>query len=357
MSGLIYMVRKEKLWKENTIKIGMSFKCTLDRVKSYGKDTIIYHVQKVHNPKRLETIIKTEFVKKFKLESGQEFFRGNIEEMVSFFKVLTNKYIEEVPKPEKTPKSEETPKPEESRDAMVCEYCGKILLHIHNYEKHIEKHKKEILDEENNESTILKKKIVVLEEELKIEKETSMKYLAENNALKYFLSQGMNKSTIITNNYTTNTDNSTNKTQIINNLLPLTDEHMKEQSENFTMDHFKRGAVGISDYAVEYPLKDRIVCVDVARHIVKYKNADGDIIKDPNMCKLTPKIFSSIYDKSREFVINMANDISDKTDPCSIADENVKNAELDMEFFRTYKGHETPMRKEFVRNICAKVSN
>mgnify|MGYP001379233298 CR=1 FL=1 len=46
----------------------------------------------------------------------------------------------------------------------------------------------------------------------------------------------------------------------IQNLIPLDMTEMTEQSRYLTIDHIKNGAAGYAKFALEYPLKDRIVC-------------------------------------------------------------------------------------------------
>ena len=58
--------------------------------------------------------------------------------------------------------------------------------------------------------------------------------------------------------------------QIINNLLPITTEHLNNQAQYLTIDHVKNGAVGYAKYALEHPLKDRLVCTDTSRKKGKY---------------------------------------------------------------------------------------
>ena len=57
----------------------------------------------------------------------------------------------------------------------------------------------------------------------------------------------------------------TNKTQInnfIQQLQPVTEDKLKESVGNLTIDHIKKGPEGYAQYALEYPLKDKIICVD-----------------------------------------------------------------------------------------------
>jgi len=97
----------------------------------------------------------------------------------------------------------------------------------------------------------------------------------------------------------------TNKTQInnfIQNMEPITQEHLVEYTPQLTLAHIQKGASGYAEYALEYPLRDRLVCVDYSRRKIKFKNKDGDLIADPEMAKLAPMFFESIKDKSSEIV-------------------------------------------------------
>jgi len=94
---------------------------------------------------------------------------------------------------------------------------------------------------------------------------------------------------------------STSNTQNIN-LLPLTEKHMKTCASNLTLDHIREGALGYAKYALEYPFKDRLVCVDYARKKIKYKNSDGDYVVDPYMTKMAPKFFKSISSQNNQLI-------------------------------------------------------
>jgi hypothetical protein len=91
-------------------------------------------------------------------------------------------------------------------------------------------------------------------------------------------------------------------TQIINNMLPITDDYLKEQAKFLTLEHVKNGADGYAKYALEYPLKDRIVCTDLSRKKGKYKDSDGNIVSDPEMSKITKRLFSAIKERNNELI-------------------------------------------------------
>ena len=100
--------------------------------------------------------------------------------------------------------------------------------------------------------------------------------------------------------------------QVINNLIPITDEHLKEQSEFLTIDHIKNGVNGYVQYALDYPLKDRIVCTDFSRRKIKYKDSEGNLIDDPEMTKVTQKLFKAIEEKNSILVDEYIKELQDK---------------------------------------------
>jgi hypothetical protein len=91
-------------------------------------------------------------------------------------------------------------------------------------------------------------------------------------------------------------------TNYIQQLQPITEQHFLECSSNLTLDHIKRGPRGYAQYALEYPLRDRVVCVDYARRKIKFKDSDGNIITDPEMNRLAMLFYNSIKDKNRQLV-------------------------------------------------------
>lgn len=113
-----------------------------------------------------------------------------------------------------------------------------------------------------------------------------------------------------------------NTTQIINNLLPITTKHLDEQVQYLTIDHVKNGAVGYAKYALEHPLKDRLVCTDTSRKKGKYKDSDGNIVSDPEMSSITKKLFFAINERNGSLVTEYANDLKAKMDSFSSSSNN-----------------------------------
>jgi hypothetical protein len=115
--------------------------------------------------------------------------------------------------------------------------------------------------------------------------------------------------------------------QIINNLLPITTEHLNNQAQYLTIDHVKNGAVGYAKYALEHPLKDRLVCTDTSRKKGKYKDSDGNIVSDPEMSSITKKLFLAIKDRNSELITEYANDLKVKLDSFGSDNNEMTNEE------------------------------
>jgi hypothetical protein len=163
--------------------------------------------------------------------------------------------------------------------------------------------------------------------------------------------------------------------QTINNLIPITDDHLKEQAQFLTLDHIKQGALGYANFACDYALKDRITCVDVSRRKVKYKNQDGIVITDPEMSVLSKKLFCSIKDKNteltrlykqelREMVLQKFRDSGDdmtdeKTMDLDMAIEQINKhmenaSNLDYQVTKIVQGEKPNIYHEFIKEVCNK---
>jgi hypothetical protein len=171
-----------------------------------------------------------------------------------------------------------------------CEGCNIELTS----KQTLENHKSKCIDLINKKKDEEHSKQIASLEKIISEKDNHIKELEgklENIALK-----ALSRPNIIN----TNTDNRIQQT--INNLIPITDEHLRQQAQFLTLDHIKQGALGYANFACDYALKDRITCVDVSRRKVKYKNTEGQVVSDPEMTVLSKKLFTAIQDKNSELV-------------------------------------------------------
>ena len=156
---------------------------------------------------------------------------------------------------------------------FTCEFCKKEFTKKDHYKEHnlICKNKKdnyiEILEEKCNNY-----------EKLQLEKDKQIEKL--QSELVSIAITAASKPINIQNNQHNQRINNT-----INNLIPITDDHFKDQVQYLTLEHIKNGANGYVQYALEFPLKDRITCTDFSRRKIKYKDSEGNLVDDPEMTK------------------------------------------------------------------------
>ena len=204
------------------------------------------------------------------------------------------------------------------QNIFECQYCNNIF----NIKVELNNHlltcvEKRIHDIVSDKDKIIADKDLIIKEiqdkhEIKIY-EIEEKYEAKITELqdKIFdiLKTNATKPTIINqnNNQRINTINNT-----INNLIPITDDHLVEQSQYLTLDHIKDGANGYVKFALDYPLKDRMVCVDYSRRKIKYKDSEGNLVDDPDMAKLSQKFFKTIDTSNTEIINSYLRDLQQK---------------------------------------------
>jgi len=150
---------------------------------------------------------------------------------------------------------------------------------------------------------ISEQKIIIKDLHAEYKNQIEMQNKDFHNRLQSMAEKAIDKPSTINQNTTT---------QIINNLLPITTEHLNDQVQYLTIDHVKHGAVGYAKYALEHPLKDRLVCTDTSRKKGKYKDSDGNIVSDPEMTTITKKLFLAIKDRNSELITEYANDLKVK---------------------------------------------
>lgn len=145
-----------------------------------------------------------------------------------------------------------------------------------------------------------------------------------------------------------------NKTQInnyIQQLQPVTDEHLIDNVQHLTIDHIMKGPEGYAQYALEYPLKDRLICVDYARRKVKFKNKDGKVITDPEMSNLATKFFNSIKDKNKELIIECGEKLKENFG--DELDTIVKIFDYKAGVERSSDGEKSEFHHDFVKQVCS----
>jgi hypothetical protein len=114
----------------------------------------------------------------------------------------------------------------------------------------------------------------------------------------------------------------------IKNMPPLLESDIKENVQYLTLDHHVKGAEGYAEYALEFPFKDKIVCVDTSRNKIKYKNEEGDVIEDAGFRKMMVKLCNELKDRSFNLSQEHYEKLSDNFSDNEMEDYNFMEAAL-----------------------------
>lgn len=153
---------------------------------------------------------------------------------------------------------------------------------------------------------------------------------------------------------TTTYNNRTQINNIIEKMDIVTDNHLKDQTPNLTIEHIKQGVKGYVEYAMKYPLKNRILCVDYARRKIKYRDENGETSTDPEMTKLSQKFFESIADKNKALAMEVVSQLPEDLDPENKMKIVCDMAELMSSVNQSAVGNKTDFTHDFVRGVCSK---
>jgi hypothetical protein len=97
----------------------------------------------------------------------------------------------------------------------------------------------------------------------------------------------------------------------LEDILPITKDWLLENVKFFTIEHILKGPEGYADYFMSYPLKDRLLVLDYAKEIVKFKDECGELIDDPSVVILTKLIFDSLRVKNKELIMEYCTCLND----------------------------------------------
>ena len=217
-------------------------------------------------------------------------------------------------------------KPQEYK--FICDSCGATFHKVFNLDRHTEKCKDKIYEYASKvkilEKTNEKSDVIISTKDQIISKlESRIKELEDQ--LFSITREAVARPTHVQNN-------NQRINQVINNLSPITDQLLQDQAKNLTIEHIKDGAAGYAKYALEYPLKDRVVCVDFSRRKIKYKNADGELIADPEMVKLSQKLFSAIDEHNTKLINEYLEELKEKLFSANLNGNNDMDEEETIQF-------------------------
>jgi hypothetical protein len=160
---------------------------------------------------------------------------------------------------------------------------------------------------------------------------------------------------------TTNVKN-TIKNMQVNSLTPLVDAEMRSHIPMLTPAHIEAGAVGFARYAMEHPLKGKVMVTDAARRKLKWKNEEGNIVEDLEGVELCKKFFDVHREGSRSIIAKLMKEVDEQhtiaqesqdEELIKICDERIcKLADLRRDITATIKGDTNELRHDFVKEIC-----
>jgi hypothetical protein len=235
-----------------------------------------------------------------------------------------------------------------------CKECNKtfsnkynLSVHTTNCSKLREKNKISILTEKYEEKLniilISKDKIILNQKKLIKELKENVKSLQkqlENVAIK----------AVSRPSYTSNKNIQINN--YIQNMQPLCLKDIKESVPMLTLDHHVKGPEGYAEYALEFPFKDKIVCVDVSRNKIKYKNEEGDVIEDVGFRKMMMKLCDALKDRSYKLCQDHYEKLLDK-----FSEEEMDNTDFDfMEAAKAIHKYANGRESEFCNKIIKLIS-
>jgi hypothetical protein len=87
------------------------------------------------------------------------------------------------------------------------------------------------------------------------------------------------------------------------NDLAITEEWLIENAKFLTIEHILRGPEGYADYALSYPLNDRLIEEDYLNPtFIKYKDRKGNIITDYGGKMLAKMLIDSVRERTHELI-------------------------------------------------------
>jgi hypothetical protein len=190
---------------------------------------------------------------------------------------------------------------EKENNDLQCKFCHKKLsskarlnnhLEICSSRQEIESENKDNLIQElkNNNSVLLEKQqnyekqILILQKENEIYKEKLEKL---ENTIANIAAKPRTSTT-------NNTTNNQRYNQIIQNLSPITQENLDELPSKLEGRHISQGVQGYATFAEEN-FKNKILCTDIARKKLTFKDEKNNIITDINGKQFTYKLFKTIH--------------------------------------------------------------
>ena len=156
---------------------------------------------------------------------------------------------------------------------------------------------------------------------------------------------------------TTTTNN--NNTQNIINMKPLTLDHFRDNADNLTIEHIKKGKAGYAQFALDY-CADRLKVTDVNRKNVKFKSETNGVVVDKGMMAFQRMLGTGINFKNQRLIEKYIHREVEMRERAGITAYHIEQEMLPLRQQLVYiakmaKGDQTKLGQDICKIICQKL--
>lgn len=250
----------------------------------------------------------------------------------------------------------------QNNTGFLCTFCKKNFTEKKYFKNHTEKCSSKYHKQKNLEilDRIIESKDKIIQEQYNEIKTLQNKMLQEQTKQISVLQDKIENIAIKAATKSTSTKKTTNIIQ-----LPLTQEWLNENAKYLTEQHVKDGIPGLARYAVEFPLKNRIIVADASRRTIKFKNEEGNMMKDIKGVQTTKMVCKSIKDPVIENITKIRNEKIDflaalDEPDITITDTTMKELDIlsniQIGINKISAGKEDELQTKFIDNVCTLVA-
>lgn len=154
------------------------------------------------------------------------------------------------------------------------------------------------------------------------------------------------------------TTNNTQNTQIIN-MEPLSHEYFRDNADNLTIEHIKRGKAGYAQFALDY-CADRLKVTDVNRKNVKFKSQNNGVVVDKGMLAFQKMLGTGINFKNQRLIEKYIHREVEMRERAGIPAYHIEQEMLPLRqqlvhIAKMAKGDQTKLGQDICKIICQKV--
>jgi len=238
-----------------------------------------------------------------------------------------------------------------------CEYCSKVFIssvnrasHLRKCDSYLDRMKDQIIEKDKL-IAAMTSKIQSLEEQIRM--------LSYQLSKKEENHQNLSMAAVVR---PTTSVRTTIKNSVIQGLLPIKEEEMKQHVSLLTLDDIRQGAEGYAKFAMKHPLKGRITCTDASRKKLAWKNEIGEIVYDIEGQALCKKFFAVLQEKSESLFRDLIKELGDRLGSAyERQDQEEADAIVELtdkvqtwrrEAFQASKGTSNDLTLDFASYLC-----